>query len=75
MIPSALIWTPGPMEMVILLVIVMMFFGVGKLPEVGTALGKSIRSFKDAQKPDALDVTDQTRAEIEAEAKEDRENV
>ncbi len=56
----AIIWAPGPLEMVLLLVLVMIFFGVGKLPEVGSALGKSIRAFKDAQKSDALDVTGST---------------
>ncbi len=63
-------WTPGPMELVILLVIVMMFFGVGKLPEVGNALGKSIKAFKEGQKPEELDVTSSTE---DLEAKEARE--
>lgn len=53
----ALIGAPGPMELVILLVLAMFFFGVGKLPDVGKALGKSIRQFKDAQKDDPVDVT------------------
>jgi len=57
-----LIGAPGPMELVLLLVLVMIFFGVGKLPEVGKALGKSIRQFKDAQKDDSIDVTPQISA-------------
>jgi sec-independent protein translocase protein TatA len=36
----------GPFELVIILVIVVLIFGVGKLPEVGGALGKGIREFK-----------------------------
>lgn len=36
----------GPMELVIILVIVVIIFGVGKLPEIGGALGKGIREFK-----------------------------
>lgn len=39
----------GPMELIILLVIIMIVFGVGKLPEVGQSLGKAIREFKSAQ--------------------------
>ncbi len=39
----------GPMELVIVLVIVMFVFGVGKLPEVGGALGKGIREFRKSQ--------------------------
>ena len=36
----------GPLELVIILVIVLLVFGVGRLPQVGSALGKSMRSFK-----------------------------
>jgi|GEM_PF-1186174 len=60
MTAALLIGPPGPMELVLLLVLVMIFFGVGKLPEVGKALGKSLRQFKDAQKDDdSIDVTPQ----------------
>jgi sec-independent protein translocase protein TatA len=37
---------PGPMELVIILVIALMIFGAGKLPEVGSALGRGIKEFK-----------------------------
>ena len=36
----------GPVEIGLILVIVLIVFGVGKLPQVGGALGKSIREFK-----------------------------
>ncbi len=36
------------MELVLLLVIVIIIFGVGRLPEVGGALGKGIREFRRA---------------------------
>ena len=38
----------GMPEMIIILVIVMVVFGAGKLPEIGGAMGKSIRNFKSA---------------------------
>lgn len=38
----------GP-ELIILLVIILVVFGAGKLPEVGTALGKGIKEFRSAQ--------------------------
>lgn len=38
----------GP-ELIILLVVVMIIFGVGKLPQVGGALGKAMRDFRKAQ--------------------------
>jgi len=36
-------------EIVLILVIVLIIFGVGKLPQVSSAIGKGIRSFKKAQ--------------------------
>jgi sec-independent protein translocase protein TatA len=38
----------GVPELLILLLIVVMIFGVGKLPEVGSAVGKAIREFREA---------------------------
>jgi sec-independent protein translocase protein TatA len=38
----------GPWEIGLILVIILIIFGVGKLPQVGSALGKGIRSFKKA---------------------------
>lgn len=39
----------GPLEIGIILVIILIVFGVGKLPQVGDALGRGIRSFRKAQ--------------------------
>ena len=36
----------GPWEIILILVVVLIIFGAGKLPQVGSALGKGIRSFK-----------------------------
>jgi sec-independent protein translocase protein TatA len=36
----------GMQELLIILVIVLIVFGVGKLPEIGEGLGKAIRGFK-----------------------------
>lgn len=38
----------GPTELIIILVIVLVIFGAGKLGNIGSALGKSIRGFRDA---------------------------
>lgn len=35
-------------ELIILLIIVLLVFGAGKLPQIGDALGKSIKNFKRA---------------------------
>ena len=48
----------GPLELVLILVIVFIIFGAGKLPEIGGAIGKGINSFKKSMKePDEIDVT------------------
>jgi sec-independent protein translocase protein TatA len=39
----------GPWEIALILVIVLIVFGVGKLPQVGSAIGKGVRSFRKAQ--------------------------
>ncbi|MCK5641387.1 MAG: twin-arginine translocase TatA/TatE family subunit [Gammaproteobacteria bacterium] len=40
---------PGPLEIGLVLVIILIVFGVGKLPQVGAAFGKGIRAFKKGQ--------------------------
>lgn len=46
----------GPFEGIIILAVVVLIFGVGKLSDVGGALGKSIREFRKAAKePDEAD--------------------
>jgi sec-independent protein translocase protein TatA len=42
----------GGWEWIIILVIVVIIFGVGKLPQVGAALGQSIREFRQASSKD-----------------------
>lgn len=42
---------PGPMELVIILIIVAMLFGVGRLPEVFGAVGRGIREFRSEMNP------------------------
>ncbi|PLX95430.1 MAG: twin-arginine translocase TatA/TatE family subunit [Desulfuromonas sp.] len=40
----------GTTEMLIILVLVMVVFGAGKLPQIGSALGKGMRNFKEGVK-------------------------
>jgi len=42
----------GMPELIIILVIVVIIFGAGKLPEIGAGLGKGIKNFKEATKGD-----------------------
>lgn len=43
---------PGPLELILILVIVAMLFGVGKLPEVFGSVGRGIREFRKAASED-----------------------
>ena len=40
----------GTTELIIILILVLVIFGAGKLPSVGGALGKGLRNFKDGIK-------------------------
>ncbi len=40
----------GPWEIGLILVIILIVFGVGKLPQVSGAIGKGLRSFRRAQR-------------------------
>lgn len=42
----------GPMELIIILAIVLIIFGAGKLPQIGNAIGKGIREFRKASHTD-----------------------
>jgi sec-independent protein translocase protein TatA len=40
----------GMPELIVILVIIVIIFGAGKLPEIGSGIGKGIKNFKDASK-------------------------
>ena len=65
-------------ELMIILVIIMIIFGAGKLPEIGSAFGKSIKNFKssmkDAQEGDVIEGEENKPGEL-AEAEPDLENM
>lgn len=51
----------GPWELGIVLVIVLVVFGAGKLPNIGSSLGEAIKNFKKSMKSDEADKpTDKT---------------
>ncbi len=54
-----------PMHLIIILVIVLIIFGPGKLPQIGAGLGKSIKEFKKAMS----DTTTDEKKELSASAK------
>ena len=40
----------GMPELIVILVIIVIIFGAGKLPEIGSGIGKGIKNFKEATK-------------------------
>lgn len=49
----------GPTELIIILVIVVLLFGVGRISRIGGEVGKGIRAFKDGLSGDEEGETDQ----------------
>lgn len=49
----------GLPELLIILVIILIIFGVGKLPEIGSALGRGIKNFKKSMN-ESNEITDQS---------------
>lgn len=64
----------GPTELIIVLVIVLIVFGAGRLPEVGGALGKGIRAFRRGQSGEDSDdnVDEATTKEEETSDKKEK---
>ena len=61
----------GVGELLIILVIVLVIFGAGKLPEIGEGVGRGIRNFRKAVKtPDEIDVTPEKNSSESAESAE-----
>ena len=60
----------GAPELIIILVIVMIIFGVGRLPEIGGAMGRAIREFRKSQTPSekGTEVDEETKKEEEQSA-------
>ncbi len=52
----------GMPELIVILVIIVIIFGAGKLPEIGSGIGKGIKNFKDAtKKEEAKTIDDDTK--------------
>lgn len=55
----------GWMELMLILIIVLIIFGAGKLPQLGEGLGKAIKGFKKSvHEADAIDVTPGEQAPV-----------
>lgn len=59
----------GPAELIIVAIIALLIFGPKKLPDLGAGIGKAIRDFKGALKPDEPAQEDKNKEEKEKEEK------
>jgi sec-independent protein translocase protein TatA len=59
----------GPLEIILILVIVLLLFGGKKIPELMKGLGKGMKEFKDASKGDQKDTTTNTTPAADPEKK------
>lgn len=57
---------PGPWEIGLILVIILIVFGVGKLPQVGDAIGKGLRAFRKGQIGEEEDKSRPPQSELDA---------
>lgn len=61
----------GPMELTIILVIILIIFGAGRLPEIGSGIGKGIKNFK---KSISETEADKIEEDINKEEEEKKDN-
>jgi len=61
-------------ELLVILVIILIIFGAGKLPEIGSALGRGIKNFKKAtHEANEIDVTPTAEQKVTSAADEKKE--
>jgi len=63
---------PGMQELLIVLVLVLIIFGAGKLPQVGGQLGKGLRNFKDGMRGEEDDQVEEAKRVEEKEEDKDQ---
>ena len=64
---SILVWVPSGGELVLIGLLILIFFGAKRIPELARGLGKGIREFKDATK--------EVKDEIEENVKETKKSI
>jgi sec-independent protein translocase protein TatA len=55
----------GTTELLVILVLVLIIFGAGKLPQVGKSLGEGLRNFKEGMKEGTADKKDGDKDQID----------
>ncbi|MCP3889644.1 MAG: twin-arginine translocase TatA/TatE family subunit [Desulfobulbaceae bacterium] len=58
----------GMPELIVILVIIVIIFGAGKLPEIGSGIGKGIKNFKEATKKEEAKIIDEDEKDSDSKA-------
>lgn len=66
-----MIW-PGMGELFIILIMILIIFGAGKLPQIGDALGKGIKNFRKASKELSAEDEDEDASPPSIEEKKEK---
>ncbi len=59
----------GMQELLVVVVIVLIIFGVNKLPQIGEGFGKGIQNFKKGIKREEIDITPEKSGELSEKSK------
>jgi sec-independent protein translocase protein TatA len=65
-----IVFNIGPMEIMIIFLIVLIIFGPKRLPEMGKSIGKAIKEFKNAGREIERDITEALESKAESEKKQ-----
>lgn len=63
---------PGPWELMIILLIVVMIFGAKRIPEIMGGVGRGIKTFKKTMESDEPPATDTSQAESSESSKNEK---
>lgn len=66
-----LIGTPGPTELIVILILILVLFGAKRIPEIAQGLGKGIREFKKSVREVQDEIESPTPKKINGEKKEE----
>lgn len=66
-----LIGTPGPTELIVILILILVLFGAKRIPEIAQGLGKGIREFKKSVREVQDEIESPTPKKIDSEKKEE----
>lgn len=62
----SLLWTLGPGELLMIVIVAIFIFGPKRLPELGKAMGEGLSSFRDASKGQQLPAGEKEKKDGEA---------